>query len=113
MHKAADRIRNVALVGHRGSGKTSLFEALLFQAQATNRLGSVADGTSLLDSEPDEQARGMSIGAALSSSEWQDRRTKPRGTPGEAYLFGDPRVPLRNVETAGVICNDVRAGEDS
>ena len=81
MHKAADRIRNVALVGHRGSGKTSLFEALLFQAQATNRLGSVADGTSLSDADPDEQARGMSIGAALNSFEWQDRRINLIDTP--------------------------------
>src|ERR1700709_1791825 len=83
MHKAADRIRNVALVGHRGSGKTSLFEALLFQAGATNRPGSAADRPSLSDAEPDEQTRGMSIGAALNSFEWQDRRINLLDTPGE------------------------------
>ena len=64
-HEAAKRIRNVALVGHRGSGKTSLNEALLFQAGAINRLGSVADGTTVSDSAPDEKAREMSIAASL------------------------------------------------
>jgi elongation factor G len=69
MHKAADRIRNVALVGHRGTGKTSLHEALLFQAGVVNRLGSVTEGTTASDTDPDERARQMSISLALSSFE--------------------------------------------
>src|SRR5947209_8198836 len=72
MHKASDRIRNVALVGHRGGGKTSLHEALLFQAGAIQRLGSVLDGTTVSDSDPDEKSRCMSISAALASFEWQE-----------------------------------------
>jgi elongation factor G len=113
MHKAADRIRNVALVGHRGCGKTSLFEALLFQAQATNRLGSVADGTSFSDSEPDEQARGMSIGAALNSFEWQDRRINLLDTPGEPSFVADALGALRVCESAVFVVNAVMGVEVS
>jgi elongation factor G len=113
MHKAADRIRNVALVGHRGSGKTSLFEALLFQAQTTTRLGSVADGTSLSDAEPDEQARGMSIGAALNSFEWQDRRINLLDTPGEPSFVADALGALRVCESAVFVINAVMGVEVS
>jgi elongation factor G len=113
MHKAADRIRNVALVGHRGSGKTSLFEALLYQAQATNRLGSVADGTSLSDADPDEQARGMSIGAALNSFEWQDRRINLLDTPGEPSFVADALGALRVCESAVFCVNAVMGVEVS
>jgi elongation factor G len=113
MHKAADRIRNVALVGHRGSGKTSLFEALLFQAEATNRLGNVADGTSLSDSEPDEQARGMSIGAALNSFQWQDRRINLLDTPGEPSFVADALGALRVCESAVFVVNAVMGVEVS
>src|SRR5207244_5946452 len=81
--KPADKIRNVALVGHRGSGKTSLFEALLYEAGVTTRLGSVADGTSLSDADPDEQARQMSISLAINSFEWQGRKINLLDTPGE------------------------------
>ena len=69
MHKAADRIRNVALVGHRGTGKTSLHEAVLFQAGAINRLGTVVDGTTQSDADADEKSRQMSISAAPAENE--------------------------------------------
>ena len=87
MHKAADQIRNVALVGHRGTGKTSLFEALLFEAGTVNRLGSVVEGTTVSDADEDEQARQMSISAALQSFEWQGRKINLLDTPGEPSLW--------------------------
>ncbi|HEU4976835.1 MAG TPA: elongation factor G [Baekduia sp.] len=111
MHKAADRVRNVALVGHRGSGKTSLFEALLFQAGATNRLGSVADGTSISDADPDERARGMSINAALNSFEWDDRRINLLDTPGEPSFVADALGSLRVCESAIFVVNAVMGAE--
>ena len=97
MHKPADRIRNVALVGHRGSGKTSLHEALLHQAGAVNRLGSVVDGTTVSDADSDEKARQMSISAALASFEWSDRKVNLIDTPGEPSFVADAiaRLPER------------------
>src|SRR5919112_1272492 len=111
MHKAADRVRNEALVGHRGSGKTSLFEALLFQAGATNRLGSVADGTSISDADPDERSLGTSINAALNSFQWDDRRINLLDTPGEPSFVADALGSLRVCESAVFVVNAVMGAE--
>jgi elongation factor G len=111
MHHRADRIRNVALVGHRGSGKTSLNEALLFQAGAITRLGSVQDGTTTSDAEPDEQARQMSISASLSTFEWQDRKINLLDTPGEPSFVADALGALRVCESAVFVVNGVMGVE--
>ena len=111
MHKAADRIRNVALVGHRGSGKTSLNEALLFQAGVVNRLGSVVDGTTVSDSDEDEKARQMSISAALSSFQWQDRKVNLIDTPGDSSFIADALGALRVCESAVFVVNAVMGVE--
>jgi elongation factor G len=113
VHKRADRIRNVALVGHRGSGKTSLHEALLFQAGAINRLGNVVDGTTVSDSDPDEQSRKMSIGATLSSFEWADRKINLLDTPGEPSFVADALGALRVCESAVFVINAVMGVEVS
>lgn len=110
MHRA-DRVRNVALVGHRGSGKTSLNEALLFQAGAVNRLGSVTEGTTASDSDPDEQARQMSISTSLSSFEWDDRKINLIDTPGEPSFVADAMSALRVCESAVFVVNAVMGVE--
>jgi elongation factor G len=110
MHRA-DRIRNVALVGHRGSGKTSLNEALLYQAGAVNRLGTVTDGTTASDSDPDEHARQMSISASLSSFEWDDRKINLIDTPGEPSFVADALSALRVCESAIFVVNAVMGVE--
>src|SRR5918992_3258441 len=102
-HESPKRIRNVALVGHRGSGKTSVNEALLFEAGATNRLGSVADGTTVSDSAPDEKQREMSIAASLASFRWQDRKINLIDTPGEPSFVADALSALRVCEGALVV----------
>jgi elongation factor G len=107
----ADRIRNVALVGHRGSGKTSLHEALLFEAGCTTRLGSVPEGTTVSDADPDEQARQMSISAALSSIEWQDRKINLLDTPGDPSFVADALGALRVCEAAIFVVNAVMGVE--
>src|SRR3954465_1985328 len=113
MHHAADKIRNVALVGHRGSGKTSLFESLLFEAGVTTRLGSVMDGTSLSDADPDEQSRQMSISLALNSFTWQDRKINLLDTPGEPSFVADALGALRVCESAIFVINAVMGVEVS
>jgi elongation factor G len=113
MHPAADRIRNVALVGHRGSGKTSLHEALLFESGAINRLGSVPDGGTVSDSDPDEQARQMSISATLSSLSWQERKINLLDTPGEPSFVADALGALRVCESAIFVVNAVMGVEVS
>jgi elongation factor G len=110
-HKAADRIRNVALIGHRGSGKTSLHEALLFEAGIVNRLGRVEDGTTVSDFEPDEQEREMSIGASVASFEHDGRKINLIDTPGEPSFVADTVGALRVADSAVVVVNGVMGVE--
>jgi elongation factor G len=113
MRPAADRIRNVALVGHRGAGKTSLHEALLFEAGITNRLGTVTDGSTVSDTDDDEQARQMSISATLSSFTWDERKINLIDTPGEPSFVADALGSLRVCESAVFVVNAVMGVEVS
>jgi elongation factor G len=105
------KIRNVAVVGHRGTGKTSLVEALLFQAGATNRLGTVEAGTTVSDWDEDEQKRQMSLSASLCHLEWQDRKINLIDTPGDPGFQADTIAALRVVEGALFVLNGVAGVE--
>jgi len=111
MAYSAEAIRNVALVGHRGTGKTSLHEALLFEAGVLGRLGSVSEGTSASDTEADEQARQMSISMTLSSFEWAARKINLLDTPGEPSFIADALGALRVCESAIFVINAVMGAE--
>jgi elongation factor G len=109
--KPPDRIRNVALIGHRGAGKTSLCEAILFEAGVINRLGRVGDGSTVSDFEPDEQEREMSIGASVASFDYHDRKINLIDTPGESSFVADTLGALRVVDATVVVVNGVMGVE--
>ncbi|MGI8479620.1 MAG: GTP-binding protein, partial [Gaiellaceae bacterium] len=92
------RIRNVAVVGHRGTGKTSLVEALLFQSGAVNRLGTVEAGTTISDADEDEHKRQLSIALSLTHGTWQERKLNLIDIPGDPSFQGELRTAARVVE---------------
>jgi elongation factor G len=112
-HKGAQRIRNIAIVGHRGSGKTSLNEAILYEAGVINRLGNVGDGSTVSDSEADEQEREMSIAASLSSFEHDDRKLNLIDTPGDPSFVADALAALSVCDSAVFVVNGVMGVEVS
>ncbi|MGH2971407.1 MAG: GTP-binding protein, partial [Gaiellaceae bacterium] len=105
------KIRNIAVVGHRGVGKTSLVEALLFQAGKTNRLGSIEQGSTVSDWDDDEHRRQMSLSGTLTHLEWHDRKINFIDCPGDAGFQADTYASLRVVEGALVVLSGVMAVE--
>ncbi|HZQ64225.1 MAG TPA: elongation factor G [Gaiellaceae bacterium] len=105
------KIRNVAVVGHRGTGKTSLVEALLFQSGSVNRLGTVEAGTTVSDWDEDEHRRQMSLSASLANASWRDRKINLIDTPGDAGFQGEAIAALRVVEGALVVVSAVMGVE--
>ncbi len=94
------QIRNVALVAHHGVGKTSLAEAMLFNAKATTRLGRISDGTTLLDHAPDEISRQITIDLGLAQFEWAGHKVNLLDTPGYPDFVGDVYSALRVADAA-------------
>ncbi len=101
------KIRNVAVVGHRGTGKTSLVEALLYQTGELTRLGTIEAGSTAADWDEDEQRRQMSISLALTHTTWQGRKLNLIDVPGDPSFQGEARCALRVVEGALVVVNAV------
>ncbi len=102
-----DKIRNVALVGHGGSGKTSLAEALLFAAGITTRLGRVEDGNTVTDYEREEIARTSSVSLSVAPFEWNGFRINLIDTPGYSDFLGEVRAALRAVDLAVFVVSGV------
>src|SRR5205814_7887766 len=96
----AASIRNVAVVGHGGCGKTQLVSALLFGAGAVNRLGKVDDGSTVTDFDEEEIARKHTLSSSLAHAEWQKAKINIIDTPGMANFISDARGALRVVEAA-------------
>lgn len=108
---APDRIRNVALVGHHGSGKTTLAEALLHTAGAVPRRGRVEDGTTTTDHHPEEHERQMSLSLALAPFEWKGHKINLLDCPGEADCAGALHAALRVADLAVVVVSAVEGVE--
>lgn len=104
---AIDAIRNVALVGHSGSGKTSLVEALLFSSGAIDRMGKVDDGTATTDYDPDEIKRKISINASVAPCEWASHKVNLLDTPGYPDFVGDVIGSIKVSEGALIVLDAV------
>ena len=98
-----DKIRNVALLSHSGSGKTSLAEAMLFDAGAISRMGNVADGTTTSDYDPDEIKHKISINLTILPLNWKNTKINLIDTPGYPDFVGEVKSALRVSEAAVIL----------
>jgi elongation factor G len=98
-----NEIRNIGLFGHGGDGKTSLAEAILFDTGANNRLGSVDEGTSVMDYEQEEINRSITISSSLAHAEWNNHKVNIIDTPGYANFIAEARACMRVVDGAVIV----------
>ena len=107
----AANVRNVALVGHSGSGKTQLAAALLFDAGGVNRFGKVDEGTTVTDYDEEEVARKHTLSSSLAWCEWNKTKLNLIDTPGMANFLSDARAALRVADAAVVVVDAVSGAE--
>ena len=107
----ASNIRNVAVVGHSGSGKTQLVSAMLFDAKMVTRLGRVDDGTTVTDFDEEEIARKHTLSASLAFAEWGSTKINLIDTPGIGNFLSDTRAALRVADAALVVVDAVAGVE--
>jgi len=107
MAKKVDQVRNIGLIGHSGCGKTSLAEAILYGSKATNRLGRVDDGASVMDFEPEEIKRKASLSTAFHPYDWKNNRFNLIDTPGENDFLSDSKICLQAAEGAVLVIDAV------
>jgi len=107
----SSKIRNVALVGHGGAGKTTLAEALLFVAGAIPRMGKVEDGSTVCDFDPEEQKRQISVSLAVAPFELEGHKINVLDTPGYADFVGDVNAALRAADLAVFVVSAVEGVE--
>ncbi|MBQ7337760.1 MAG: elongation factor G [Clostridia bacterium] len=103
------RIRNVALLGHSGCGKTSLAEAMLYISGGTDRLGKIADGNTVCDYDPEEIARKFSLSGAVAPLTWKDIKINILDTPGYLDFAGEVAQSLRVADSALIVI-DAKSG---
>jgi elongation factor G len=106
-----EHLRNVALIGHGGAGKTSLTEGMLFSAGHTTRLGKVEEGNTLSDYHPDEVQRQISINTSLLFTEWKGKKINILDTPGYLDFTGEVKGAMRVADTAVVLLKAVEGVE--
>jgi len=106
-----NRLRNIALIGHGKAGKTSLAEAMLFDGGSTDRLGRVDDGTAVMDFEPEEIKRSLSISSSFNHLEWEKHKINIVDTPGDANFVIDTKNSLQAVDGAVVVVDAISGVE--
>jgi elongation factor G len=102
-----DKIRNIGIIGHGSEGKTTLTEAMLFNAKATDRFGRVEDGTTTTDYDPEEIKRHISISAAVAPLEWNQHKLNVIDVPGYFDFVGEMAGALRVVDSACIVVGAV------